>query len=264
VIARPVTGHYQAVAERLLPFLAGRPVTLQHPGRLGGPSRRIETASEVAALDEEGGVGLTAPPVDADGEVWFALRMTTPAWCPFEVVRLSALKLALVLEDALLEPWFCYDGAGGLTLLWTWGRADGDDFPEGVEAFHARTALALQQRLEARLAGTPERDRVGLWTGYEGAVSRFDVLGGEPPAGDEVEGAPPLRLAVVGVVPPGRLRVPWSLHESSGRVVRPLSRDDLYRFDPEVDAEPDRVKDIRREFPVPYHPPGMLAREWFT
>ncbi len=260
----PASGYYRAVADRLLPFLTGRPVTLLRPGRAGGEPVRIETAEEVAALDEEGGIGLAVPPVEAAGEIWFALRLTAPEWCPFEVVRLSALKLALVLEDALLEPWFCFDGAGGLILLWTWGRADEDDFPESLEAFHARAGLALQQRLERRLAGTPERDRVGRWTGYEGAVSRFDALGGEPPAGDEAEGTPPLRLATVSVVPPGRLRVPWSLHESSGRAVRPLSREDLYRFDPEVDAEPDRVKDIRREFPVPYHPPGTVARELFA
>ena len=258
------TGYYRAVADRLLPFLTGRPVFLLRPGRAGSESVRIEAAAGIAALDEAGRTGLAVPPVDAAGESWFALRLTVPPWCPFEVVRLSALKLALVLEDALLEPWFCYDGAGGLTLLWSWGRAEGDDFPEGVEAFHARTGLELQQRLERRLAGTPERDRVGRWTGYEGAVSRFDVLGGEPPAGDEAEGTPPVRLATVGVVPPGRLRVPWSLNEASGRAVRPLSREDLYRFDPEVDAEPDRVKDIRREFPVPYHPPGTVARELFA
>jgi hypothetical protein len=255
--------YYRTVADRLLPFLTGRPVTLLRPGRAGSGSVRIETAAEIIALDEAGGIGLAVPPVDAAGEIWFALRLTAPQWCPFEVVRLSALKLALVLEDALLEPWYCYDGVGGLTLLWTWGRADENDFPEGLEAFHTRAGLALQQRLERRLAGTPEQDRVGRWTGYLGPVTRFDVLGGEPPAGAEAEGTPPVRLAVVGAVPPGRLRVPWSLNEVSGRAVRPLSREDLYRFDPEVDAEPERVKALRRDFPVPYHPPGTVARELF-
>lgn len=235
-----------------------------------------ESVTVMSALDlmdrvAEGTRGFTIPPVAGDGEVWTVLSLSVPTGCPFEVVRLTALKLALVLEDVELEPWFCYDGAGGLSLLWSLGVPDGDGPAAGIEMFHQRVLDHLQDRLEARLAGTPERDRIGRWIGYEGPVTRREVsasgpagsgaVGGERPLGPEVgneEEAWQVGMRMVPVVPAGRLRAPWSLHETSGEALRPLSRTDLYRFDPDRDARPSAVMGMRRDPPLPYHHPRYV------
>gem|GEM_PF-1750477 len=266
--------YYRRVAPRLLPFLFGRPVWPEPGTTMSGRAHPVERVDDLLRLVEEGARGFSIPPVDERGEVWTVLRLTTPSGCPFEVVRLTTLKLALVLEDTGLEPWFCYDGEGGLMLLWSLGVPDEDGPAAGIETFHDRVLTSLQDRLETRLAGTPERDRIGRWLGYEGPVTRLEEpvpgmtdgggAAGErrsvgPQTGDEDEEWR-VGLHLVPVVPGGRLRAPWSLHEASVKALRPLSRQDLYRFDPERDALPAAVAGMRRDPPVPYHPPRYVER----
>jgi hypothetical protein len=272
--------YYRAVSTRILPWLAGRPVSVGWPA----PTRlqRQESGSPIRIDDEpalsdwvgQGVVGFHVAPVSYDGEVWFQIHLRAGS-APFYVARLTALKMHLVLEDTRLDALKYYDGAGGVGFLWTYGVADPGGFSPDIWTFQHHVAARIHSRLEARLLGTPERDRIGRWRGYSGEVTRLEypriykqgsASGGQPrvSAGDSgMERSPAedgrIVLSARAMTGDGLIRVPYSLHEETGRAARPVSRGDLFRFDPERDGLPDRARRLRRRFEVPLNFPRAVA-----
>lgn len=272
--------YYRAVSARILPWLAGRPVSISWPDPMrlqrlesGGP---IRVDDEATLLDwvGRGAVGFHVAPVSFDGEIWFHIHLRAGN-APFYVARLTALKMHLVLKDTRLDALKYYDGAGGIGFLWTYGVADAGDFSTDIWTFQHRVAARLHSRLEARLLGTPERGRIGRWRGYSGEVTRLEyprmykqgsVSGGEPRAGAGDGGAERnpadddrIVLSARAMTADGLIRVPYSLHEETGRAARPVSRSDLFRFDPEKDGLPARARRLRRRFVVPLNFPRAVA-----
>jgi len=113
----------------MVPFLVDRPVAVRSRSpasfarRVGGSSIRVKNAGDLIERVEQGAMAFYVSPVADSGEIWFALRME-PLGVPFEVVRLTALKLHLVLEDTGLDGLTVFDGDSGIWLLWTYGVVD--------------------------------------------------------------------------------------------------------------------------------------------
>ncbi len=250
----------------MMPFLAGRAVAIRR-GKGSAFSRRDVDGpihvEDVGELLERVGKGATAffiSPIADSGEVWFSLSLKGDGF-PFEVVRLTTLKLLLVLEDAGLDGLLVYDGNGTVILLWTYGVIDPDDIPGDLWSFQRDVAGALQERVEARLVGTPERDRIGRWLGYDGPVTRLEgarmMDGKSRSAGAGVREA--VMISTGAMSPNGLMRVPYSMNESTRLASLPVTRSDLYRFDRERDASPDHVRRLRRRYEVPLNLPRAVT-----
>lgn len=252
---RETLRYYRAVAERMVAFLVDRPVAVRSrsPGsfarRVGGSSIRVKNAGDLIERVEQGAMAFYVSPVADSGEIWFALRME-PRGVPFEVVRLTALKLHLVLEDTGLDGLTVFDGDSGIWLLWTYGVVDPDELPGDIWSFQRSVAAALQVRIEERLDGTPERDRIGRWMGWEGRVTRIEGTG----TGDGVI------VSAKAMSLDGLVRVPFSLNEDTLLAAVPVSRGDLYRFGRERYASRDRARRLRRRFEIPLNFPRSVAR----
>lgn len=263
-----VKRYYKAVAARMAPFLVDRSVAVRWADPsvltrrdLDGPIR-IESKADVIEWVEQGVVAFYISSIADSGEVWFSLCLESDS-LPFEVVRLTALKLLLVLEDEELDGLMVYDGGNGIELFWTYGVLDPDELGDDLWGFQYRVAAALQERLEKRLEPTPERNRVGRWLGFEGPATRLEGMrisrreGGRR-VDPEGEGEDVVVISTRAMAPKGLIRAPYSLNEESGLAAVPVTRSDLYRFDPEIKATPDRVRRLRRRFEVPLNFPKAV------
>jgi len=264
-----VARYYRSVAGKMLPFLAGRPAAVRW-GEGSAFSRRdvdgpihVNNGRELSEWVEKGATAFFASPIANSGEVWFTIALNGGD-LPFEVVRLTALKLLLVLEDAELDGLTVYDGNGSVRLLWTFGVIDPDDIPGDLWRFQSNIVSALQERLEERLVATPERDRIGRWLGFGGPVTQLEgariTAGRGRSAGSGDEKGDVVVISTGAMTPKGLLRIPYSLNEATGLASRPVSRSDLYRFDRERHASPDNVRLLRRGFDVPLNLPRAVLR----
>lgn len=253
----------------MLPFLVGRPAAVRR-GEGSAFARRdvdgpihVNNSEELSEWVEKGTTAFFVSPIADSGEVWFALSLDGGNF-PFEVVRLTALKLLLVLEDAELNGLLVYDGNGCIRLLWTYGVIDPDEIPGDLWRFQCNVASALQERVEERLRATPERDRIGRWLGYDGPVTRLEgariTAGRGRSAGSGDEKGDVVVISTGAMTPKGLLRVPYSLNEATGFASLPVSRSDLYRFNRDRHASPDHVRLIRRGFEVPLNLPRAVLR----
>jgi len=249
--------HYRVVAPRMMPFLRERPVIVHArcEGELRNPRVEdpvcLESTNDLLDRVAAGAVGFEAGLRDRSGEIWFALALTGPD-LPFEVIRLTTLKLLLVLDDLDLAYLVLFDGCESVIILWTWGAADPDELPGGLWGFERTVAARLRDRLEERFAGTSERRRIGRWIGYDGPVTR---IGDGLAAGGSV-----LTMDTHRLSPAGLVRVPYSLHEGTGLAVVPLTRSDLYRFRRQEHAQPARARRLRRQIEVPINFPRETQR----
>lgn len=270
LIPSETAAYYRSIAPRILPFLSGRPLTVALTGgrglvrQHGGAPIRIASRAHLLEWIGRGAAGFFAAPLSWEGEVWFSIGLEAGA-LPFEAVRLTALKLHLVLVDHDLDALKYYDGAGGIRFLWTWGVPDPDEFVPALWEFQRRVARRLRDLLEARLRGTPERERIGRWLGFEGDVTRLEapriITGGATAAPFGDGGDDRIRFEFEAMAAHGFIRVPYSLHEVTGRAARPVSRADLFRFDPERDSTPVHARRLRRMFEIPVNFPRTVSRE---
>ncbi len=262
--------YYEAVSTRLLPYLKDRPVALvigdDHSlmQRLDGDPIRLESPTDIVERVEGGTVAFLAGPVSWEGEVWFSVGLQAPG-APFEVTRLTALKLHLVLTETDINALMYYDGAGAVRFLWSWGVADPHELVDGIWEFQHRIARTLRHLVEKRLEGTPERVRIGRWLGYEGEVTRSvpPRITGSRRRGSSTEtaGSDRVQFEFRAMESTGLMRVPFSLHESTGAAARPVSQADLYRFRPGRDATPSSARRLRRSFEIPINFPRTVSRD---
>ena len=106
------------------------------------------------------------------------------------------------------------------------------------------------------MAGTPERERIGRWLGYEGEVTRLIS-----PRITETEHSGRVRFDFSAMESKSLLRVPFSLHEDTQLAARPVTQSDLYRFEPERDASADRTRRLRRRFEIPVNFARTVSRD---
>jgi len=218
-------------------------------GSLDGAGIEISSEEELLARVEQGAVAFYVSNADRNGVVWFSLGLRASG-VPFEAVRLTALKLILVLNDVDIDGMMVFDGNSGIDLLWTWGVIDPDELSGDIRGFEGKVASALRERLEMRLLDTPERDRIGRWLGWDREVTRFENEG----SGDGVT------ITLRAMNRRGYVRVPYSLNEETLRAAIPLTRNDLYRFDREKDAEMEKAGRLRRRFEIPLNFPIFVTR----
>lgn len=246
--------YYTKVAERILPFLAGRQIAVEQrfPGsddlvyrrHTGGGSEdtwiRIADPEALAEWARKYVVGIHAHVRSEDRGAWFAIDIDSRD-LPTEMARLAAEHAAAVLEEQSLEPLVKFSGSDGFHLLWDvpdLGGLSDDELWETERAIVRAVACEVERRLENDPRAAPVRAAVG---------------DGKPlitTANADRDNAQALLFDEYILKENANFRVPYSIHPRSGLVTAPLKRDQLASFQPE-DATPDAVSSDWPEVPFP-------------
>lgn len=240
----PFVDYYQAVAERIVPFLVGRHVAVeQHFPSASGPIFRRHEGSGA----DQRWIKISSP---ADVVRWARnyavafhghLRPEGPGcWGVIDIdarrqslamARLAALHAVDVLAEQNLQVLPQFSGSDGFHLVWTMPSLrglGGRDIWTIERAVVRAVAAETNRRLSGDERAAPLREAIGsdrpwIVTGSQDAVHRDALLFDE-----------------FILKPNVNTRVPWSLHAGSGRVAIPLDRDRLEQFEP-ADADIERT-----------------------
>ncbi len=243
-MAPPYVGYYEAVAERMLPFLQGRKVAVEqrYPKSSGPIYRRheetgagrdwiaIRDVGDVTRWARQYAVAFHAHLKPEGAGCWFALDIDSRAR-PTEMARLAALHALDVLTAQGLAALVKFSGSDGFHLMW--------DMPDlrglgGASIWDIERAMvvAVAAVVEERLMEDPAAEPIRAVVGAEG---RLIATSSQDAAHKEA-----LLFDAHILKPNVNVRVPFSLHAGSGLVALPLDREGLLGFD-EAMAEPKRV-----------------------
>lgn len=249
--------YYGQVAERMMPYLAGRRVSIEsrYPGSPRIVFRRhpsstdktlwifIDEPEEIVDWVRQFAEGFHGHIRAEDGSAWFVLDIDARS-LPLDMARLATQYAAAVLEGQGLAPLVKFSGSNGFHLMWNvpdcTDLSDADLW-EIEQRVVTAVACEVERLLEADDATAPIRAAVGpdktlITTSSADREQRDGLLF------DQLilrENAP--------------FRVPFSVHPKSGLVTVPLRVADLATFDPAT-ATPDVVGREWPALPVPDYP----------
>ncbi len=215
-MAPPYVGYYEAVAERMLPFLRGRKVAVEqrYPKSAGPIYRRheetgagrdwiaIREAGDVTRWARRYAVAFHAHLKPEGAGCWFALDIDSRAR-PTEMARLAALHALDVLAAQGLAVLVKFSGSDGFHLMW--------DMPDlrvlgGASIWDIERAVvvAVAAEVEERLTENPAAELIRAAVGAEG---RLIATSSQDAAHKEA-----LLFDAHILKPNVNVRVPFSLH----------------------------------------------------
>lgn len=256
--------YYPRVAEQILPFLEGRPVSVvkvfsdeADPARSLKPlfvryarakpkpiHNRIASPRDLQRFVDEHAVDFI-PYVHREGARepdWLVLDLDLGEAIKnkpegFALLRLVATTLVEALEGFDLVPAAKFSGSRGIQV---WAALDNGRIPKaakGSDAFalYRRLAVFLQGEAERRLQELPEAEQRALRkvAGEGGAFTTSTVAKKE-------ERERQVLVDWSSLKPQGDVRAPFSLHYKTGKASVPIAAKRLPSFQPE-EAEPARV-----------------------
>jgi hypothetical protein len=250
------SSYYEAVADRMLPFLAGRKLTIEQRFRAGttpvyrrhegtGAKRQwiaIKSSADIVRWAKQRVVAFHAHIKPEGAGAWFFLDIDSRD-LPLEMAQLGAIHALDVIEEAGLQTLIKFSGSDGFHLMWQMpslqplGRRDLWDFERAV-------VEAIADQVEARLWDDPRaqpiRDAVGPDAPLISTNSQIE---------SPVERAALLFDKLI-LKPNANARVPYSLHPASGLVSCPVDRAGLEGFTESL-AEPETVVEDARRWTLP-------------
>lgn len=248
--------YYAAVADRILPFLAGRPVAIEqrfpsanrtvyrrHTGAAGDDSWiHIDDDDELLEWVRKYAEGIHANIRSSDRGAWFVIDIDSRE-LPTELAKIAAIHAADILAEQHLEPLVKFSGSDGYHLMWDVSELDGIDDTalwEMERAVVRAVACEVERRLAHDPAAAPIREAVG-----EGkpAITTSSADRENPNA---------LLFDEYILKENANFRVPYSIHPATGLAAVPIPRDRLVHFNPS-DAAPDRVAEHWPEVSLPRH-----------
>ncbi|MER3438244.1 MAG: hypothetical protein C4346_12030 [Chloroflexota bacterium] len=247
--------YYEAVANRILPFLTGRLVTIEQRFRDGsvvyrrherhGADRRpirIETADEIVRWARQHAVAFHAHIKPEGPGAWFFLDIDSRD-LPTEMARLGMVHTVDLVEEQGLAYLVKFSGADGFHLLWS--MPDVDELEsEGLWPFEQAIVQALADQVSRRLAADPRAQPIREAVGPGGPLVTTNALREDP------QERKALLFDKLILKPNANARVPFSLHPATGLSSVPLTRVELEAFT-EVLAEPERAVADRRNWAIP-------------
>jgi hypothetical protein len=239
------SSYYEAVADRMVPFLSGRKLAIEQRFRTGtapvyrrhegtGADRtwiKVRTAADVVRWAKQRAVAFHAHLKPEGAGAWFLLDIDSRD-LSLAMAQLGAIHALDVIEEAGLQALVKFSGSDGFHVMWQMpslrglGRRDLWDFErEVVEAI----ANQVERRLQDDSRAQPIRHAVGPDAPLISTNSQLE---------SPVERAALLFDKLI-LKPNVNARVPYSLHPASGLVGCPVDRGELERFteslaDPEV------------------------------
>jgi DNA primase len=236
--------YYSSVAERMLPYLAGRQIAIEqrfprsegivyrrHTGERGDDTW-IRIGDRESLLDwvRQYAEAFHAHVRSEDRGAWFVIDIDSRE-LPTEMAKIAAAHAADVLSAAGIEPLVKFSGSDGFHLMWDVPDLGGVSDAELWELERA-VVRAIACEVERRLAGDPAADPIREAVG-EGrpAITTGSADRENPNA---------LLFDEFILKESANFRVPFSVHSGTGLVAAPLSRSQLATFRPE-DATPEAV-----------------------
>ncbi|MFN8590793.1 MAG: hypothetical protein U0031_04960 [Thermomicrobiales bacterium] len=248
--------YYDAVAERILPFLLGRQIAVEQrfPGsdklvyrrHTGEPGEdtwiRIRNRDDLLEWARKHAVAIHAHVRSEDRGAWFVIDIDSRDR-PTEMARIAAEHAADVLAAQHLSALIKFSGSDGYHLMWD--VPDLGDLPD-AELWEMERAVvrAVACEVERRLAADPRA-----------APLRAAVGEGKPlitTANADRENAGAILFDEYILKENANFRVPYSIHPRTGLVAAPLSRKLLATFDP-ASATPEAVSRIWPQVEMPVH-----------
>ena len=236
--------YYSAVADHMLPFLAGRKLAIEqrfprspeiiyrrHTGGSGENTWiRIEDRDTLLTWARQHAVGFHAHIRSEDRGAWFVIDIDSRE-LPAEMARIAAAHAADVLAEQGIDSLVKFSGSDGYHLMWDApgvGAIDEADLWELERAVVRAVACEVERRLVDDPGAAPIRQAVGegkpvITTGSADRDNPNALLFDEYILKDNAN-----------------FRVPYSVHPQSGLVAVPLNRAQLETFLPEH-ASPEAV-----------------------
>jgi DNA primase len=244
------TEYYDAIADRILPFLAGRKVACkqffdgQEIFRRHYDGRRWIYIRDAQDLHRwaEWHTWAFFPHLKAEGPgVWFVLDIDRRT-LPLKLAAHAALTCVDILEEKDITYLLKYSGNDGFHILWNFtstGRALG-----GVPIwdFQEKVVDRLRDEVEARLKGSRKAQEFRKLLEPD---EPFIVTNAQ-----EREHRNCLLFDKLILKNKAQIRAPFSLHEKSLLVSLPLSKEALPSFDPQ-EATMHRAMDFHRRVGIP-------------
>jgi DNA primase len=246
--------YYTAVADRLLPFLAGRQLAVEqrfpgsqdvvyrrHTGGRGDDTWiRVADRDALTTLARQYLEGLHAHIRSEDRGAWFVVDIDSRD-LPLSMAQLAAGHAAAVLSEQGLAPLAKFSGSDGFHLMWDVPDLAGvsdDELWETERAVVRAVACEVERRLADDPAAEPIHEAVGAG---KPAITTANADRDNPDA---------LLFDEYILKANANFRVPYSVHPRSGLVAVPLSREQLATFQAE-DAEPEHVAANWPAVPLP-------------
>jgi LigD, primase-polymerase domain len=250
------SSYYEAVADRMLPFLTGRKLTIEQRFRTGtapiyrrhegtGANRKwltIKTSADIVRWAKQRVVAFHAHIKPEGAGAWFFLDIDSRD-LPLVMAQLGAIHALDVIEEVGLQALVKFSGSDGFHLMWQMpslqplGRRDLWEFERAVvEAIAGQVEMRLHDDPRAqpiRDAVGPEAPLISTNSQLESPVDRAALL-----------------FDKLILKPNANARVPYSLHPASGLVSCPLDRAGLEGF-VESMADPESVARDSRTWSLP-------------
>jgi hypothetical protein len=246
--------YYRRVADRIVPYLRGRRVTIeqQFPGTRKIVYRRhapgTDADSWIRINDEKTLIDWARQYAEAfhahvraeDDGAWFVIDIDSRK-LPTEAARLAAIHAVEVLADQALEPLVKFSGSDGYHVMWDVSDLEGIDEDELWELERAvvrAVACEVERRLESDARAASIRKAVGA---DRPLITTSSADRENPQA---------LLFDEYILKENANFRVPFSVHPHSGLVAVPLPEERLAAFRPE-EANPDRIIKGWPDVPLP-------------
>lgn len=236
--------YYNRIAERILPFLAGRHIAIEqrfpgssqivyrrHTGRRNGDTWiEIDDAQALHDWAYQYAEAFHGNLRSEDRGAWFVIDIDSRDR-PLEMGRLAASHAVEVLSAQHLAPLVKFSGSDGFHLMWDVPELNGisdDQLWETERAVVRAVACEVERRLQADPAAAPIRAAVG-----EG--KRLIATGSA-----DRENADAILFDEFILKDNANFRVPYSVHPKTGLVAVPITTEQLRDFEAEQ-AQPETV-----------------------
>ena len=240
----PYVDYYEAVADRIAPFLRGRkvaveqrfprsphPVYRRHEESAGRPEWiRIRAGEDIARWARQYAVAFHGHLKPEGAGCWFLLDIDSRE-LDLEMARVAALHALDRLGEQGLQALATFSGADGFHLMWEVPSLRGLG-RQTVWDLERAAVAAVAAEVERRLASDPAAASVREAGGPGGRLIAT--------SSQDAENKRALLFDEHILKPNVNARVPYSVHAESGLVAVPLDRAGLERFE-EGMASPEAV-----------------------
>jgi len=248
--------YFSAVADRMLPFLSGRKLAIEHRfprskeivyrRHAGGNGEdtwiRVADRDALLTWARQHAIGFHAHIRSEDRGAWFVIDIDSRS-LPTEMARIASAHAVDVLAEQGINALVKFSGSDGFHLMWDVPVLDGIDDSQLWELERAvvrAVACEVERRLGNDPGAAPIRAAVGegkpsITTGSADRENPNALLFDEYILKDNAN-----------------FRVPYSVHPSTGLVAVPLNRKQLDEFRPE-NASLDAVAAGWRAAALPCH-----------
>ena len=241
--------YWEKMAEVTLPYLINRPIALQQKfdhqiiyRRHGEKTRwiRIKNKDEIIDWGRQHTFSFH-PHLLGDHDLWFIMDLDRRGKLMSEdCLKLATYKMAELLEDLNLKYLLKFSGSRGYHFLFSWGRK-----PTKISSDY----WTLQRKLIQYLTSTLEeriqksKDKAKFYAHLRPKDKIFTTNSQDEKQKESI------LIDEAIVHKNGMIRSPYSVHPETLLVSLPLTKENLFKFEPRREAKPDKIEP--KKVPLP-------------